>query len=71
VLKKRVPLGRGYPSLGPLARALAEFMVKEVRAKGLPLRMHIIYTGPPETKYKDTIALYAAIMSEAVEHLSR
>ncbi len=69
VLKKRVPLGMGYPSLDPLARALARFMAREVRGKGIPLKMHIIYTGPTETKYKDTIRLYAAIMSEAVEHL--
>ena len=70
VLKKRVPLGKGYPDLHPLARALAKFMAREVRAKGIPLRMHIIYTGPPETKYRDTIALYATIMQEAIEHLS-
>jgi endonuclease IV len=70
ILKKRVPLGRGYPDLEPLARALAEFMVKRVRGKGLELRMHIIYTGTPKTKYKDTIHLYATIMKEAVEYLS-
>ena len=69
ILKKRVPLGRGYPSLGPLASALAEFMARRVRGRGLKLRMHIIYTGIPETKYRDTINLYAAVMSEAVEHL--
>jgi len=70
VLKKRVPLGKGYPDLEPLARALAKFMAKEVRAKGLGLRMHIIYTGPPETKYHDTINLYARIMWHAVQYLS-
>ncbi len=69
ILKKRVPLGRGYPSLEPLAKALAEFMVREVWSKGLQLRMHIIYTGPPETKYRDTLNLYTAVMGEAVEHL--
>jgi endonuclease IV len=69
VLKKRVPLGKGYPDLEPLARALAEFMVKEVHDKALNIRMHLIYTGPPETKYRDTIALYAAVMSEVVRHL--
>ncbi len=69
ILKKRVPLGRGYPSLEPLARALAEFMVKEVRAKDVPVSMHVIYTGPPETKYQDTLQLYTAIMKEAVRHL--
>lgn len=69
ILKKRVPLGRGYPSLEPLAQALAEFMVRRVRGRGLKLRMHIIYTGIPDTKYKDTISLFAAIMREAVDHL--
>ncbi len=69
VLKKRVPLGKGYPDLDPLAEALAEFMVKRVRGKGIQLRMHIIYTGPPATKYQDTISLYAAVMQRAVKHL--
>ena len=69
LLKKRVPLGRGYPDLGPLAKALAEFMVKEVKEKELPLKMHLIYIGPTETKYRDTIHLYATIMKEASEHL--
>ncbi|MCE4624904.1 MAG: TIM barrel protein [Desulfurococcales archaeon] len=70
ILKKRVPLGRGYPDLDPLASALAEFMVRRVRGKGLKMRMHIIYTGRPQTKYKDTITLFASIMREAVDHLS-
>ena len=69
ILKKRVPLGKGYPSLEPLSRALAEFMVKEVRGKAAGLSMHIIYTGPPETKYQDTLTLYTSIMKEAVRHL--
>ncbi len=69
VLKKRVPLGKGYPDLDPLARALARFMVERVRGRGLKLRMHVIYTGIPQTKYRDTIHLYAAVMKEAVNHL--
>ena len=69
VLKKRVPLGKGYPDLQPLARALAKFLAREIRDKDLPLRAHLIYTGPPETKYRDTVALYAEIMKEAVNHL--
>ena len=69
ILKKRVPLGKGYPDLRPLARALADFMVHEVRAKHSELRMHMIYTGPPETKYRDTIMLYATVMSEVVPYL--
>jgi len=69
ILKKRVPLGKGYPDLEPLARALARFMVREVREKELKLRMHLIYTGPPETKFRDSISLYAAIMKEVVPYL--
>jgi len=69
VLKKRVPLGKGYPDVEPLARALADFMVHEVREKNLEMKMHLIYTGPPETKYRDTIMLYAKVMSEVVPHL--
>ena len=69
LLKKRVPLGKGYPSIEPLAEALADFMVHEVREKGIPVRMHIIYTGPPETKYEDTLELYATIMRRVVKHL--
>ena len=69
LLKKRVPLGKGYPNLEVVAEALAEFMVKEVHAKDLGLRMHIIYTGPPETKYEDTILLYSTIMQKVVKHL--
>ncbi len=69
LLKKRVPLGKGYPSLSNLAEALARFMVKEVREKELPLRMHLIYTGPPETKYEDTIVLYAEIMKRVVAYI--
>lgn len=68
ILKKRVPLGRGYPDLGPLAEAIAEFLVKEVRGvEGL--RAHLIYTGPPATKYVDTVTLYAEIMKKAAKHL--
>ncbi len=69
ILKKRVPLGKGYPDLAPLAKALAEFMVKEVREKEVPLRMHLIYTGLPKTKYRDTITLYAEVMKEVVNFL--
>jgi len=69
ILKKRVPLGKGYPDLEPLARALAHFMVREVRDKGLKIRMHLIYTGPPETKFRDSITLYASIMKEVVAYL--
>jgi len=69
VVKKRVPLGMGYPPLEPLAEALAEFMVKEVYEKGLPVKMHLIYTGLPEVKYKDTIKLYSEVMQRVVNYL--
>ncbi len=71
LLKKRVPLGKGYPSLGVLADALARFIVREVHDKSLPLKMHLIYTGVPETKYEDSIALYAEIMKRVVPYLEK
>ncbi len=69
LLKKRVPLGKGYPSLEPLAEALAKFMVEEVRGKNIAIRMHVIYTGPSETKYEDSIAVYSEIMRRAVQYI--
>ncbi|AAR39217.1 NEQ368 [Nanoarchaeum equitans Kin4-M] len=69
VVKKRVPLGMGYPPLEPLANAIAEFMVKEVYEKGLETKMHIIYTGIPQTKYVDTLKLYSSIMEKVVNYL--
>ena len=69
LLKKRVPLGRGYPSLEPLAEALAEFMLNRVYSKGLPHRMHVIYTGPMDQKYQDTLRLYYEIMSRVAARL--
>ncbi|GEM_PF-6732605 len=44
-------------------------MVKEVREKQVPLKMHLIYTRPTESKYRDTITLYAEVMKQAVKHL--
>lgn len=69
LLKKRVPLGKGYPDVGPLADALAEFMVKEIYEKNHPLEIHLIYTGPTETKFRDTIALYSEIMQRVFSYL--
>jgi endonuclease IV len=69
LLKKRVPLGKGYPELKPLAEAVGEFLVKKVRTSSSHMKAHIIYTGPMETKYRDTLTLYASIMQEAVKHL--
>ncbi|MBO8175496.1 MAG: xylose isomerase [Thermococcus sp.] len=68
-VKKRVPLYKGYPDIDLLAEALAEFMVKEVKEKELPLRMHLIYTGPSDTKYEDTVMLYSEIMIRASRYL--
>ncbi|NPA86302.1 MAG: TIM barrel protein [bacterium] len=68
LLKKRVPLGKGYPDVRPLARALARFLVRLLEG-GYKVRAHLIYTGRPETKYRDTIELYSAVMKEAVEYL--
>ncbi len=64
-VKKRTPLGMGYPSLDPLVKALAKFIVNASEAR----EIHLIYTGPPETKYKDTILLYYHLMREVAEHL--
>ncbi len=69
LLKKRVPLGKGYPDLEPLADALAEFMVKKIYEPGLPMEIHLIYTGPPATKYRDTILLYQAVMERVLRYL--
>ncbi len=69
VVKKRVPLGMGYPPVEPLAKALAKFMIKEVYERGLNVKMHLIYTGIPQTKYQDTIKLYSAIMQEVIPYL--
>ncbi len=69
LLKKRVPLGKGYPNLENLSEALAYFMLREVYYRREDLRMHIIYTGPWERKYKDTLTLFYSIMSRVVEFL--
>lgn len=67
-LKKRTPLGMGYPSIGPLAKALARF-IADVFNEGLGKEIHIIYTGPPETKYKDTLLLYYHITKEIADYI--
>jgi len=69
LLKKRVPLGKGYPDLGPFADALAEFMVKEIHEKNLPIEIHLIYTGPMVTKFQDTVTLYSEIMKRVFLYL--
>ncbi len=66
-VKKRTPLGMGYPSLDVLSRALAEYIVKHVEYESTPV--HLIYTGPPETKYRDAIKFYYYVAREVAEHL--
>lgn len=65
-LKKRTPLGMGYPDVGPLTRALARF-IADVFSEGLGTEIHIVYTGPPETKYRDTLLLYYHIAREIAD----
>ncbi len=71
VVKKRVPLGMGYPKLEPLAKALAEFIVKEVYDEDLPTKIHLIYTGIPDTKYRDCVQLYSKVARELVPLIER
>ncbi len=66
-VKKRTPLGMGYPSLETLSRALADFIMNYVEYESTPV--HLIYTGPPETKYRDTIRFYYSVAKEVAEHL--
>ena len=66
VVKKRVPLGMGYPDHKTLTKAVAEFIVKEIYDEDLPTKIHFIYTGIPETKYKDCLQLYYEITKELI-----
>ncbi len=66
-VKKRTPLGMGYPSLDTLSRALARFILEEVEYEETPV--HLIYTGPPETKFKDAINLYYHVAREVARYL--
>ncbi len=66
-VKKRTPLGMGYPSLDVLSKALARFIVDVFNEEGKEI--HMIYTGPPETKYRDTVLLYYALVREVAEHI--
>lgn len=69
VLKKRTPLGKGYPSLEPLAEALALFLTRDLYYAGANMEAHLIYTGPWQTKYQDTVNLYCTIMRHAVPYI--
>lgn len=71
VMKKRVPLGMGYPKLEPLAKALAEFIVREIYDEELPTKIHLIYTGIPDTKYRDCVQLYSKVARELVPLIER
>ncbi|NPA86689.1 MAG: TIM barrel protein [Candidatus Diapherotrites archaeon] len=66
-VKKRTPLGMGYPSLDVLSRALADYIVSRVDYENT--QVHLIYTGPPETKYRDTINFYYSVAKEVAEYL--
>ncbi len=67
-LKKRTPLGMGYPNVEPLSRALAHF-ITDVFNEGLGKEIHVIYTGPPETKCRDTLLLYYHITKEIANYI--
>ncbi len=69
LLKKRTPLGSGYPRLEPLADALAEYLVRLQRRRPGELKAHIIYTGPWQTKFRDSVRLYYEVASRASEYL--
>lgn len=69
VVKKRVPLGMGYPNAEVLVKALAKFIVKEIHEENLPTEIHLIYTGLPENKYVDCVKLYSMLSNELVPYL--
>ncbi|UXD21353.1 xylose isomerase [Ignicoccus pacificus DSM 13166] len=69
ILKKRTPLGKGYPSLEPLAEALALFLTRDLYYAGANLEAHLIYTGPWQYKYKDTVKLYCTVMDRATAYI--
>ncbi len=71
VVKKRVPLGMGYPKLDTLTSALAKFIVREIYDEDLPTKIHLIYTGIPDTKYRDCVQLYSKVARELVPLIER
>ncbi|WP_456418632.1 hypothetical protein [Methanocaldococcus infernus] len=66
--KKRMPLGKGYPPIEPLAEALSIYLVNNATKGGFK-KVFFVYTGLPEVKYKDLIDLYAIIMKRCVDKL--
>ncbi len=69
VVKKRVPLGMGYPNVDVLTNALARFIIKEIYEEELPTEIHLIYTGLPENKYVDCVKLYSLLANKLVPYL--
>ncbi len=69
ILKKRTPLGKGYPSLEPLSEALAIFLTRYLYYAGSDLEAHLIYTGPWQYKYRDTVKLYCTVMDKAAPYI--
>jgi len=71
VLKKRVPLGKGYPNLDVLAQGIAEVIVNKIYRPKLDTQVQLIYTGRPETKYKDTTLLYSKVAEKIAMFLEK
>ena len=69
VVKKRVPLGMGYPNVDVLTKTLAKFIIKEIHEEDLSTEIHLIYTGLPENKYVDCVKLYSMLANELVPYL--
>jgi len=69
IMKKRTPLGMGYPSLEPLAEALALFLTRDLYYAGADMEAHLIYTGPWQNKYRDTVKLYCEVMTRATQYI--
>jgi len=69
ILKKRTPLGKGYPNLDNLAEALAIFLTRDLYYAGAGMEAHLIYTGPWQYKYQDTVKLYCAVMQRAARYI--
>ncbi len=69
VVKKRVPLGMGYPNVEVLTKALSKFIIREIYEEDLSTEIHLIYTGLPENKYVDCVKLYSMLANELVPYL--
>ena len=67
-IKKRMPLGMGYPPIKPLAEALSTYFVNNSMKKVVK-KILFLYTGLPEVKYRDLIDIYATIMKLSIDKL--